>query len=146
MTFFRIAVCGALLSPLGAFLLHAAEPSGSVHRITALKVPIGGRPGFSLLDETATGIGFTNQLTPRAVAENQIRLNGSGVALGDVDGDGLCDIYVCRLEGPNALWRNLGGWKFADVTREAGVGCDRQFSTGAALADVDGDGDLDLLL
>ncbi len=146
MTFFRIAVCGALLSPLGAFLLHAAEPAGSVHRITALKVSAAGSPGFSLLDETATGIGFTNQLTPWAVAENQIRLNGSGVALGDVDGDGLCDIYVCRLEGPNALWRNLGGWKFADVTREAGVGCDRQFSTGAALADVDGDGDLDLLV
>src|SRR5207248_3417667 len=79
-------------------------------------------------------------------AENQIRLNGSGVALGDVDRDGLCDIYLCRLEGANALYRNLGGWKFEDITAGAGVACADQYSTGAVFADVDGDGDLDLLV
>lgn len=73
-------------------------------------------------------------------------MNGSGVALGDYDGDGLCDIYLCNLNGTNALYRNLGNWRFQDVTREAGVACPGQASTGAAFADVNGDGHLDLLV
>jgi enediyne biosynthesis protein E4 len=68
------------------------------------------------------------------------------VALGDVDGDGWCDVYLCGLDNPNALYRNLGGWKFEDITQAAGVACADQASTGAAFADTDGDGDLDLLV
>jgi len=68
------------------------------------------------------------------------------VALGDVNGDGWCDIYLCRLEGPNALYLNRGQWHFEEVAAHAGVACPEQYSTGCALADVDGDGDLDLLV
>jgi hypothetical protein len=85
-------------------------------------------------------------LSPENAAQNQIRLNGSGVALGDIDGDGLCDIFVCSLEGRLALFRNLGGWRFTNVTAAAGLDLPGNFSTGAALADVDGDGSLDLLI
>jgi hypothetical protein len=63
-----------------------------------------------------------------------------------VDGDGLCDLYFCGLEAGNRLFRNLGNWHFQDITDEAGVRCPGQFSTGAVLADVDGDGSLDLLV
>src|SRR5436190_22300512 len=100
-----------------------------------------GAPGFSLLDNSSTGILFTNWLSEDRHLTNQILLNGSGVAAGDVDGDGWCDLYFCALDGPNALFRNLGNWKFQDVTTEAGVACPNLDATGAAFADLDGDGD-----
>jgi len=116
------------------------------HRSAPLSVPKAGKPGFTCLPAAETGLSFTNRLSDAKAAENQIRLNGSGVALGDVDGDGWCDIYLCGLEGSNVLYRNLGGWKFTDITATAGVACAGQDSTGAVFADVDGDGDLDLLV
>jgi len=66
--------------------------------------------------------------------------------MGDVDGDGRPDLYFCQIGGPNRLYRNLGEWKFEDITERAGVACIGQYSSGAVLADVDGDGDLDLLV
>ena len=116
-------------------------------RWAELPVPAAGKTGFTLLPPETTAITFTNFITDQRSVSNQNLLNGSGVALGDVDGDGLCDIYLCRLDGRNnKLYRNLGNWKFQDITDSAGVGCGHQNSTGAVLADIDGDGDLDLLV
>jgi hypothetical protein len=129
--------------PAGADLTWRQGPG---YRFAPLTVPASGHSGFTLLPASRTGCSFTNHLSPAAVAENQIRLVGSGVALGDVDGDGWCDVYLCRQQGGNVLYRNRGNFSFADITAQAGVGCPDQFSTGCALADVDGDGDLDLLV
>ena len=139
--------------PLRCAIAQPAE-SGSAQAasggVKIRRLPVSGhdegKPGFSVLPGASTGVTFSNVLSQAAIEKNRILENGSGVALGDVDGDGLCDIYLCRLEGDNALYRNLGGWRFQDVTQEAGVACSGQYSTGAVLADVDGDGDLDLLV
>jgi hypothetical protein len=109
-------------------------------------VPRGSGAGFSSIPGAETGANFTNVLGERLVASNRVTENGSGVALGDIDGDGWCDIYFCGLERENALFRNLGGWKFEEITSQAGVACAGDLSTGAVFADVDGDGDLDLLV
>lgn len=116
------------------------------YRSKVLVAPHKGHAGFTLLPPGTTGIHFTNILTDEKTAENQIRLNGSGVALGDVDGDGWCDVYLCGLENGNRLYRNLGQWKFEDVTDPAGVACGDQYSSGAVFADVNGDRHLDLLV
>jgi hypothetical protein len=118
----------------------------SGHRRAQLSVPAAGKPGFSLLPSSSTGIGFTNVLPLARNLTNQVLLNGSGLAAGDVDGDGLCDLYFAALDRPNALYRNLGDWKFQDIAGEAGVACAGLTSSGAALVDLDGDDDLDLIV
>ena len=105
----------------------------------------GGKAGFTLMDSAATGVGFTNVLQGDAYWTNAVAHNGSGVAIGDVDGDGWPDIYLCSLQGPNRLYRNLGNWRFEEMDI-GDAACADQLSTGATFADVDGDGDLDLLV
>ncbi|MCG8467957.1 MAG: VCBS repeat-containing protein, partial [Gemmatimonadetes bacterium] len=77
---------------------------------------------------------------------NRTLTHGTGVALGDIDGDGWIDVYLPFLDRPNVLYRNLGGWRFEDVTTRAGVGLAGAMSRGAVFADSDGDGDLDLFV
>lgn len=98
------------------------------------------------MESGTTGIRFENSVSDSLLLGNRILGQGAGVALGDVDGDGLVDVFLGRTEGCSALYKNLGNWKFEDITKSAGVGaCDRH-STGAAFADVDGNGTLDLIL
>jgi hypothetical protein len=107
---------------------------------------VGGTLGFTRMDASTTGIHFENTVSDSTLLRNRVLGQGAGVALGDVDGDGLVDVFLARTEGCSALYKNLGGWKFEDITKSAGVGaCDRH-STGAAFADVNGDGSLDLIL
>ncbi|HXY14438.1 MAG TPA: CRTAC1 family protein [Terriglobales bacterium] len=72
--------------------------------------------------------------------------HGSAVAVADVDGDGLYDIYFVNQVGGNELWKNLGGGKFKNITQEAGVGLPGRIGVGAAFADVDNDGNQDLFV
>src|SRR5712692_2349902 len=70
--------------------------------------------------------------------------HGSGIAIADVDGDGLLDIYFVNQVGGNQLWKNLGGGRFQDITAAAGVAVPGRISVSASFADIDNDGDADL--
>lgn len=102
--------------------------------------------GFKKLSPANTGISFKNNLSKKSMRDNFHYLNGSGVAAGDVDGDGWTDLYFTQLEGPNKLYKNMGGFTFKDITHSSGVAHSGYYSTGTVFADVDGDTDLDLLV
>jgi hypothetical protein len=72
--------------------------------------------------------------------------HGTGLAVADADGDGRPDLYFVNQLGPNALWRNLGGGRFEDITARAGVALEGRIHAGASFADLDNDGDPDLFV
>lgn len=105
-----------------------------------------GEIGFTKIPSSQSSIEFNNFLSDELMDENRILMNGSGVAAGDVDGDGLVDLYFAKLDGPNKLYKNLGGFKFEDITDQAGVAHEDRYSTGVVFSDVNGNGNLDLLI
>lgn len=105
-----------------------------------------GKPGFEMLPSSLTGITFQNSLSDDLMVANRVLLNGSGVAAGDINGDGFIDLYFTSLDGPNVMYKNKGGFSFEDVTNKAGVSHEGYISTGAVFADMNGNGHLDLLV
>ena len=132
---------------MGSTVAHAQRwQEGPGYRFMPLTVPSGGQAGFTRLPPEETDIWFTNTLPESRSLTNTILPNGSGVAAGDVDEDGRCDLFFCGLAGGSRLYRNLGNWKFEDITARAGINCENLDATGAVFADINGDGHLDLLV
>ena len=119
-------------------------------------VPLAERSGprgptlFTTLPPEQTGLKANNAYDDPAMWRERYRefslgAIGTGVAIGDFDGDGRPDVFVVSKTGPDHLFRNLGGFKFEDVTEKAGVaGPLGAWKQGAAFADVNNDGRLDL--
>jgi hypothetical protein len=93
----------------------------------------------------AEELGFTQIQRDSEIVSNYTSQLSGGAAVGDYDGDGLDDLYVTIISGPDVLYRNLGDGTFEDVTAEANLFIDLR-TNGAGWADVDNDGDLDLYL
>ena len=102
---------------------------------------------FELLAPEQTGVTFANRL-PEDTAFNILNYlyyyNGGGVAVGDVNNDGLPDLYFTANRGPNRLYLNKGNYRFEDVTERAGVADAEGWKTGVTMADVNGDGRVDI--
>ena len=104
-------------------------------------------PLFELLKPEATGISFANNLPERPdfnILNYLYYYDGGGVAVGDVDGDGLMDLYFTSNLGANKLYRNKGNYQFEDITAHAGVADSVGWKTGVTMADVNGDGKVDI--
>lgn len=102
---------------------------------------------FERLPPERTGIAFVNEL-PEDPEFNILHYlnyyNGGGVAVGDINNNGLPDLYFTSNLGPNRLYLNLGDYRFEDITERAGVAGPEGWSTGVTMADVNGNGHLDL--
>jgi hypothetical protein len=102
---------------------------------------------FKLVPSNETNITFTNKVsyTPDFnVFKYRNFYNGGGVAIGDINNDGLPDIFFTANQADNKLYLNKGNWKFEDITLKAGVKGIHKWHTGVTMADVNGDGWLDI--
>jgi len=104
---------------------------------------------FTLLSSHRTGIDFENTLTENDTQNllNYVYFyNGGGVAIGDINGDGLPDILLTGNMVPTRLYLNKGNFKFEDITEKSGLSKITGWCTGATMADVNGDGKLDIYI
>jgi len=102
---------------------------------------------FTELTTEQTGIQFTNQVENQKnfnIFKYRNFYNGGGVAIGDINNDGLQDIYLTANMGPNKLYLNKGNMTFEDITEKANVAGSKPWSTGVNMVDINNDGLLDI--
>lgn len=105
------------------------------------------QPIFRLLDNHVAGIDFSNDLTYTKdfnVYKYRNFYNGGGVALGDINGDDLIDVYLVSNQEKNRLYLNKGDLKFEDITEVSGAGGAKAWSTGVTFVDINQDNLLDI--
>ncbi|MBK5277638.1 MAG: VCBS repeat-containing protein, partial [Bacteroidia bacterium] len=104
-------------------------------------------PLFTLLSSQETGVDFVNTVVDEEdfnILTYRNFYNGGGVAIGDINNDSLPDLYFTANQEKNKLYLNKGNFVFEDITERAGVGGTKAWSTGVTMADVNGDGLLDI--
>ncbi len=104
---------------------------------SSLFTNLSGKSGIDFNNSLA----YTEQLNPYTYRNFY---NGAGVAIGDLNNDGLDEVYFASNQGENKLFKNKGGFQFEDITTSAGVSCVGSWSTGVVFADVNADGYLDI--
>lgn len=128
------------------FCLAVNDALGQAEAVgrTAVTPSAEGGRRFATIAAAESGITFTNRLAGLEYYKNMVAHNGAGVSTGDVNGDGLADLFLGNIQGPNALYLNEGGFRFRPVA--GAYAMPDVICTGVTLVDVDGDGDKDLLI
>ena len=99
------------------------------------------------MNASQTGVNFENlnlDTDTLSIIDYLYYYNGAGISVGDINNDGLPDIYFASNTGGNKLYLNKGNFKFEDITATAGVAGKADWTTGVTMVDVDGDGYLDI--
>jgi enediyne biosynthesis protein E4 len=102
---------------------------------------------FKVIPSSESGIDFVNKVAETNdanILDFPYFYNGGGVSVGDINNDGLDDLYFTSNQGSNKLYLNKGNMRFTDITESAGVAGHSDWKTGAVMADVNGDGFLDI--
>ncbi|MFD1095670.1 FG-GAP-like repeat-containing protein [Salegentibacter chungangensis] len=102
---------------------------------------------FTEMNSDSTGIGFINQVENEKdfnIFNYRNFYNGGGVGVGDLNNDGLPEVYFTANRGKNKLYLNKGNFKFEDITSKSGVEGSRSWSTGVTMVDINADGLLDI--
>ncbi|ARK10500.1 VCBS repeat-containing protein [Fibrella sp. ES10-3-2-2] len=102
---------------------------------------------FEKMDNEAIGVTFQNKVENRAdfnIFNYRNFYNGGGVGVGDINNDGLSDIFFTSNMGSNKLYLNKGNWQFDDITDKASVGSKGKWGTGVVMVDINNDGRLDI--
>ncbi len=102
---------------------------------------------FSRLSPDETGIRFKNvniENEEYNVFVYEYFYNGGGVALGDINNDGLVDIYLSANQAPNKLYLNKGDFHFEDISESSGTSAPKGWKTGVSMVDINADGFLDI--
>ncbi|MDA0813210.1 MAG: FG-GAP-like repeat-containing protein [Verrucomicrobia bacterium] len=143
----HLALATATLLPVGKGVL-AAPVEGLKVLPFAPATTSGAVPAtlFTKLPPEQSGIDFVNPID-NSHPTKRLYLGPfacGGIAIGDVDGDSVADVYLTCGPRRNRLYRGLGGLKYSDVTQTAGVPGTEAWTAGATMVDIDGDGDLDI--
>ena len=104
---------------------------------------------FNEVDNTISGLNFSNDLNEKGtlnIIEYLYYYNGGGVALGDINNDGLDDIYLTANQKPDKLYLNEGNLKFKDISLTGKINQDSTWSTGVTMVDINNDGFLDIYI
>src|SRR5437762_10204146 len=115
--------------------------------IFAMRVNAQPNPLFTLLTSKQTGIDFNNLIVEnnaQNVLSYEYMYNGGGVAIGDINNDGLDDIFFTANLKSNKLYLNQGNFSFKDITKTANVAGRKDWKTGVTMVDINGDGWLDI--
>ena len=133
-------------APNTAANLDAGSNPNSTASSTDVVQPAATGTLFVKVPPAYTGIEFLNRID-KDHDDSRLYISGfasGGIAIGDVDGDELPDVYLTNGPGQNRLYRNMGNLRFEDITEHSGVALEGIWSAGPAFADFDNDGDLDL--
>ncbi|WP_395051250.1 VCBS repeat-containing protein [Flavobacterium sp.] len=104
---------------------------------------------FTKLEASKTGINFVNEIKNGKnmnIFKYRNFYNGGGVSIGDINNDGLADVFFTSNIGENKLYLNKGNFKFQDISKSSGIVITKSWSTGVAMIDINGDGLLDIFV